>query len=256
MPTTADEHHIVGPLGSDFWRIKVPSELIPAMAREIDWNRFGRRVMIDAGEGIISWMNPSSTHVGQASASDKVIPLAATILKLHVQDMRDLRWKGPYGPDRVWLEANAAFYVGKNAETWYAIFRKGGQKAVEKFEARTPPDLVIEVEVTHFDRKKPQLYAELGAREMWRINARKESEPIQVEMLDLQAPGGLRQVDKSPVLGGLEASILPKAYWLARAGDYKGLKELLMENLVPASNSKPDPDPDDETESSPPAPSM
>ena len=35
---------------------------------------------------------------------------------------------------------------------------------------------------------------------MWRINARKGSELIQVEILDLQAPGGL------------DASILPKAF--------------------------------------------
>ncbi|MCY4308096.1 MAG: hypothetical protein OXC57_07470 [Rhodobacteraceae bacterium] len=39
---------------------------------------------------------------------------------------------------------------------------------------------------------------------------------------------------------------------LVRAGDYKGLKELLVKNLVPATNSKPDHDP----ESAPPSPSM
>ena len=87
---------------------------------------------------------------------------------------------------------------------------------------------------------------------MWRVNARKGSERIQVEMFDLQSPDGLRQVDKSSILGGLDASILPKAFWLARARDYKGLKELLVENLVPTTNSKLDPEP----ESSPPSPSM
>ena len=139
MTTAAEEHHVVGPLGSDFWRIKVPPELVPSMAREFNWNRLGRRVTINGLDGIISWMNPSSSHVGQASASEKVIPLAAAILKLHVQDMRDLRWKGPEGHERIWLEADAAFYVGKNAETWFTIFRKGGQEAVETFEAKTPP---------------------------------------------------------------------------------------------------------------------
>ncbi|MDE2674070.1 MAG: Uma2 family endonuclease [Paracoccaceae bacterium] len=250
MTTTLDEHHIIGPLGSDFWRIRVSPELVPALAREFDWNRLGRRVMIDTREGIISWMNPSSSHVGHASASEKVIPLAAAILKLHVQDMRDLRWKGPDGPEKVWLEADAAFYIGKNAETWISLFRKGGQEAVEAFEAKTPPDLVVEVEVTHFDRKKPQLYSEIGVRELWRVNARKANERVQVEILDLQAIGGLRQVDKSPVLGDLDATILPKAFWLARSRDYKGLKDLLVENLVPATNSEPEP------ESSPPSPSM
>ena len=87
---------------------------------------------------------------------------------------------------------------------------------------------------------------------MWRVDASKGNERIRVEIFDLQAPGGLRQVDKSSVLGDLDASILPKAFWLARAGDCKGLKELLVKNLVPATNSKPDHDP----ESAPPSPSM
>ncbi len=117
MITTTEEHHVVGSLGSDFWRIKVSPELVPRIAHEFDWNHLGRRVMTDVKEGIISWMNPSSTHVGQASASDKVIPLAAAILKVHVKNMRDLRWKGPDGPERVRLEADSAFYLGKNAET-------------------------------------------------------------------------------------------------------------------------------------------
>ena len=147
MTTSADDHHVIGSLGSDFWKLKVPPELIPSLAMKFDWNRLGRRVMINAGEEIISWMNPSSSHVEQASASEKVVPLAAAILKLHVQDMRDLRWKGPEGHERVWLEADAAFYVRKNAENWFAIFRKGVQEVVETFEAKTPPDLVIEVEV-------------------------------------------------------------------------------------------------------------
>ncbi|MDE0114718.1 MAG: hypothetical protein OXI87_06175 [Albidovulum sp.] len=48
----------VGPMGSEFWRIEVSPEIVPALAEKADWNRMGRRVMIDAAKGIISWMSP------------------------------------------------------------------------------------------------------------------------------------------------------------------------------------------------------
>jgi len=76
IPAT-DPHHVVGSLGSDFWRIRVPSSLVPELARKIDWNRMGRRVMIDAVKGVIVWMSPSSTHEGLAAASEDVVSFAA-----------------------------------------------------------------------------------------------------------------------------------------------------------------------------------
>ena len=49
----SDACHI-GPLGSEFWRIRVPPEAVPELAREIDWNRLGRRVVIDPVGGLIA----------------------------------------------------------------------------------------------------------------------------------------------------------------------------------------------------------
>ena len=151
MTTTIDDHHVIGTLGSDFWRIKVQPELIPIMAREFDWNKLGRRVMIDARKGIISWMNPSSLHEDLASASDKVVPM----VQLHVKDKRGKRWKRPNDPKNVGPEADASYYIGINAVGWYAADRGGGDEAVLAFEAKTPADLVVEVEVSHIDEDKP-----------------------------------------------------------------------------------------------------
>jgi len=72
--------------------------------------------MIDAGEGIISWMKPSSLHTDLATAGDKVIPLAAAILKMNIREKRDNRWQGPNDSENVGLEADAAYYIGINAE--------------------------------------------------------------------------------------------------------------------------------------------
>ncbi|MDE2674037.1 MAG: Uma2 family endonuclease [Paracoccaceae bacterium] len=252
MTTTIDEHHVVGPLGSDFWRINVHPELIPSMAREFDWNRLGRRVMIDALGGIITWMNPSSTHADLARASDKVVLFVGSFLKVTVREKGDFRWKRPDDPQNVGLEPDAAFYIGRNADDWNTAFRKGGPKATREFQARTPPDLVVEVEVTHFDEDKPEHYARLGVREMWRVTSTMDGDTMSIEILDLQKKDGRQNLEMSRVLPGLKAETLVEAYWLAWGNDFKELGELLKEEMVRINN----PEPDDENDSSPPTPSM
>ena len=236
MTTTIDDHHVVGPLGSDFWQLKVPPELVPALAREFDWNRLGRRVMIDATEGIIAWMSPSGTHEGLIESSDLTVKVAGTVLKTEVKAVRGIRWKRPEDPPNVGLEADASYYVGDNAERWLVVYRSGGEKAVLDFEAATPPDLVIEVEVANPDEDKPARYAELGVREMWRIYGKMGSDRFRVEILNLQEGNGPRPVENSLVLQGLDPEILPDAFRLARGNDYRGLQEWLKEKLVPADN--------------------
>ncbi|MDE2674036.1 MAG: Uma2 family endonuclease [Paracoccaceae bacterium] len=250
MTTTIDEHHVVGPLGSDFWKLEVPPELVPALARELDWNRLGRRVMIDAREGIISWMSPSGTHEGLIESSDMTVKVAGAILDREVKAVRGIRWKRPGDPPNVGLEADASFYIGTNAERWLAVYREGGENAVQDFEAGTPPDLVIEVEIANSDDDKPDRYASLGVREMWRVHGKIGSDRYRVEILNLQEGNGPRPVESSIVLDGLEPGILPAAFRLARGNNYRGLQELLKEKLVPAGN------PESEPNKSPPTPSM
>ena len=107
MNETLARHRCVGSMGSEFWRIEVPPEIVPALAAEFDWNRMGRRVMIDAAKGIISWMNPSSAHATFADAADKTVERAARLLGGRARAMRGTRWKGPEDPRNTGLEADA-----------------------------------------------------------------------------------------------------------------------------------------------------
>ncbi|MCY4306402.1 MAG: Uma2 family endonuclease [Aestuariivita sp.] len=236
MTTPLDPHHIVGSLGSHFWRLKVPPQLVPELASKFDWSQMGRRVMIDTMDGIILWMNPSSSHAGLASASDDIVSLAASLLKVKVNKKRDTRWKAPDDPQNVGMEADAAFYIGENASAYFTLLKQRGREAAEEFEAQTPPDLVVEVEVTHFDKNKPEKYTRLGAREMWRVNARKSDKQPQIEILDLQQPKEPIVIETSSVLNGLSSSILPQAFWLANTGDYTDLSALLRENFNKVSD--------------------
>ncbi|MCY4302446.1 MAG: Uma2 family endonuclease [Aestuariivita sp.] len=224
MTTSANPHHLVGSMGSDFWRITVPPQLIPEFATKIDWNQIGRRVMIDAIDGIIVMMSPSSSHEVLGHSSDIIVMRAGNVLQKQVRCMRGTRWKRPEDSENVGLEADTAFYIGETATAWYTAFRNGGRKAAENFEARTPPDLVVEVEVTHFEKNKPDRYARLGVREMWRVDVRTEHDQPQIEILALQQPNSPKVVNTSSVLGKLPTSVLPHALWLATAGDEEKLK--------------------------------
>jgi len=77
---------IIGSLGSDFWWIRVSPELVPAMAREFDWNRLGRCMMIDVREGIITWISPSSLHEIFGFSSDEIVKEAGLVLQKRVGD--------------------------------------------------------------------------------------------------------------------------------------------------------------------------
>ena len=239
MNETLARHRCVGPMGSEFWRIEVPPEIVPALAEEFDWNRMGRRVMIDAARGIISWMSPSSAHEIVAEDASKTVELAARLLGVRARAMRGTRWKRPGDPRNTGLEADASFYVGPNADRWYAKRRRGGVAATEAFEAATPPDLVVEVEVPRFDGDKPDRYAALGVREMWRVASRDGGNRVEVEILDLRAPGGPRPASESNALPGLKPAPLPAAFDLAASGRFDKLEERLAAALEPAPALRP-----------------
>ncbi len=233
MNETLARHRCVGSMGSEFWRIEVPPEIVPALAAEFDWNRMGRRVMIDAAMGIISWMSPSSAHATFADAADETVEAAARLLGGRARAMRDTRWKGPEDPRNTGLEADASFYLGANAERWLASLDEGGA-AAEAFESAMPPDLVVEVEVSRFDGDKPGRYAALGVREMWRVASRDGGNRAEVEILNLRSPGGPRPAAESAALPGLKAALLPEAFNLARRLRFEKLEELLAAALPPA----------------------
>ncbi len=241
MPDPVSETHFIGPLGSEFWQIQVDPEAVPLLARKIDWNQLGRRVLIDASEGIISWMTTSPGHGSSTDASDNIVKAAENFIKKRVKGMRDTRWKRPEDPGNIGVEPDASFYIGEKAERWYAIYWDAGKDAAEKFAERTPPDLVVEVEVTHLDVKKPTRYASLGVREMWQINYHHEEDAYQSTILDLQAQGGPREIVQSSVLPGLTADSLPKAYKLAEGGMQAELQTLLAKEF---SAPLPEPTPE------------
>ena len=237
MSETFAPLHSIGSMGSEFWRISVPPEIVPELAEKIDWNRYGRRVLVDAAEGIILWMNPSGPHEDYADAAGKTVEAAARLLGKTTKAKLGTRWKRSEDPKNAGLEADASFYIGANAQGWYMAWRESRNAALA-FEAATPPDLVVEIEVTNPADGKPELYAALGVPEMWRVDRkslnRVDEDEIKVEILSLQAPSGQRRiVEESLALPGLKAVLLPEAFELVVAGRHEELEKLLKTVLAP-----------------------
>ncbi len=221
---------VTGPMGSQFHRIvDVPENMMERLAR-MDWNQAGRRVMIDAASGIISWMSPSSVHEDFAEAAREVVRLAGSLLEQQVVLKGGTRWKLPGDPKGTGLEADAAFYIGGNAEAWYAA-AKDGDQAILDFESVTPPDLVVEVEVTHLDQGKPARYAALGVREMWQATRKNSDAPLVVHVLDLQAERGPIPMETSKLLPVLTSDRLSQALRIARMNPPAETRERLTEML-------------------------
>jgi len=156
------------------------------------------------------------------------------LIKVQVKNRRDYRWKRLKDPSNTGVEADASFYIGEKAEQWIAAYQVGGREIASEFEKKTPPDLIVEVEVTNLDKDKPVRYAELGVREMWQVEERKEGEAYRTEIviLDLQARGGPREIVQSKVLPGLTATNLPNAYHLAQSVMLDELRSMLSKELA------------------------
>ncbi len=240
MISTLEHDHIIGPLGSTFHRIKVPPAMRQAINWDFDWSKLGKRVMIDAREGIITWISPGTTHEGAADAADKIVLSCGIILNLPTVGRRGTRWEIPGGPGKIEVEADASYYIGQKADGFYTA-RKQGIKVAANYVARTPPDLMVEVEVTNFDASKPAKYRELGVNEMWQFTYDEKQDTYEAAILELQASGRPQEINHSLVLPSLGASRLPNIYTMAETSGLQNLNALLKKELVVPLPPKKDP---------------
>ncbi len=118
------------------------------------------------------------------------------------------------------MEPDCAFYVGKRARAYSRALREG-EAAADTFVERAPPDLVVEVEITHADQSKVARYADLRVREMWRVQAEKGSRAFEIEFLALHPGESPRPLIASAVLEGLEPDDVRVAMNKARLGATK-----------------------------------
>ena len=190
-----------GPLGSTFYALRADSETVVRLA-SVDWSREFSRVCLDHVRGIIVCMSPSWHHEKLGKLIEDVVDQTADLFGQVSEGFQSTRYRAPGDPPGTGLEPDCSFIVGEKVEG-YAQALKEGEAAVDDYLERTPPDLVVEVELTHFDRGKAKRYGQIGVRELWQVRVVGAPAEISVEMLKLYRRKDPKPMRTSQILPGL-----------------------------------------------------
>ena len=207
---------IEGPLGSTFHVLRADAGTIAELAA-IDWSRYFPRVCLDPVRGVITLMSPSRAHGDLSGILDQVVGAAGSVLTGAARGLGSARLRKRDEPPGTGLEPDCEFYVGERVGGYLAALAEGEEAADAYFE-RVPPDLVVEVEITHADAGKAERYGEMGVREMWRLHGRKGTRELRVEFLALRPGAPPRGIDVSAVLEGLTPGDVGEAVESVRFG--------------------------------------
>ena len=212
-----------GSMGSEYRSFHIDPEALP-LFKDFDWNSLARRVFIDPVTGVVALMTPSSQHEGYTWGTAGLMEAIGRKLGLRSIPLGSTRWRRPGDPENTGAEPGACFYFSEKAER-RAYARRAGDEALEAFEAATPPDLVVEVERSRTDNRKPDFYREVGVAEMWRIDIRREDR--KAEILDLQATDGPAALPASVLLPLCTPEFVLEALELAVDGRVRDLDALI-----------------------------
>ena len=194
-----------GPLGSTIHVLRADAETIEQLAM-VDWNKHFRRVCLDPARGLITLMSPSNLHERLTRTFDFVVDVAADAVGKTTAGIGSTRLKGRGSPPGTGLEPDCAFYIGDSVDGFLAA-EEEGEAAVDAYLESVPPDLVVEVELTHADLGKARRYGQLGMKELWQLKAKKKTRDItSMEILRLHPARPPEALSVSHVLPGLTPS--------------------------------------------------
>ena len=159
------------------------SSIITQLAKQPIVNAF-RRVLLDPVSGFIMLMSPSSAHEVLGEEVNQVVNVAAERLGLENKPLGATRWRRQGDPDGTGVEPDKCYYVGENARRFLAADDVERRDFVDEH----PPDLVVEVTISHFDEQKIYSYRDRGVPEFWQVRGEEGCVP-RVSFLDLRGSG-------------------------------------------------------------------
>lgn len=201
-----------GSLGSELLVLRNGSpKVLGAMVDELR-GRF-RQCRFDLTAGIAVFMAPSRAHeYTAADVGDTVIALCRC-LSLAVVSLRSSTTRSE--DERQSGDPDASFFVGEKAERFLRLRERAGHAAAVEATEEESPDLVVEVEHTHYNPDKVSIYRAAGAKELWDLATGAVGRSP--AMHDLQAEGGARKIEVSELVPGVRTDGLPTAMAELRA---------------------------------------
>jgi Uma2 family endonuclease len=150
---------------------------IPAPGRcvvldDVTWERYeqlrdetdaaGSHVRITYDQGRMALMSPLPIHEKVKNMAGRLIELTAVELDIPCACLGSTTWKRR--DLRKGLEADECYYVQHEAQV--------RDKTRFDLTRDPPPDLAIEVDITHHPLDRPSIYGALGVNELWRYDGR------------------------------------------------------------------------------------
>jgi Uma2 family endonuclease len=150
--------------------LPVPGECV--VLDGVTWERYeqlrdetdaaGSHVRITYDQGRMVLMSPLPIHEKVKKIAGRLIELTAVELDIPCACLGSTTWKRR--DLRKGLEADECYYVQHEAQV----------RDKTKFDLTRdpPPDLAIEVDITHHPLDRPSIYGALGVNELWRYDGR------------------------------------------------------------------------------------
>ena len=183
-------------LESPYVALRVSSRVVTQLAQQPIVNTF-RRVLLDPVRGFVLLMSTSGTHEELSESVNKVVDVTAMSLGVNSVPMGATRWRRRGDPEGTGIEPDKCYYVGDKTLQFLGLNIQEKQDFVDIH----PPDLVVEVTISHFDEQKINFYRDLGVPEYWQVRGGEETPP-QVSFLDLQGRGEPLRLSDSLALPG------------------------------------------------------
>jgi Uma2 family endonuclease len=141
-------------------------------------------------QGILEIMTPSMPHEGAGALLGRLIESFTLVRDIEIRSVASTTFKR--SDQRRGFEADESYYIQHAPDI-------RGLREVD-LSIHPPPDLVVEIEITHSAIDKQQLFASMGIREYWRYD---EQELI----VSILREGSYEQVRKSAVLPDFPISL-------------------------------------------------
>ena len=190
-------------LGSEYVAFHASRDEVVTLAGSDLVNAF-RRVVLDPVRGLVMLMSPSGGHEITSRDLDRLVSSVATLKGIRMEHLGATRWRRESDPKNTGNEADCSFYFGQKAVDCREAYARGEAEG-DAYTFKVPPDLVVEVGLTHESKEKYLSYRDKGVIEFWQLNIRRRAErrTITTTFLDLQAQPGPLEVNASLNLPGL-----------------------------------------------------
>ena len=167
-------------LESPYVALRASSRVVTQLAQQPVVNAF-RRVLLDPVRGLVLLMSPNVLHEVLAEDVNIVVDVTAMSLGINSKPMGATRWRRQGDPEGTGIEPDKCYYVGDKT---LQLLGLNTQERQDFFDMH-PPDLVVEVTVSHFYEQKINFYRDHGVPEYWQMRGGEEA-PSQVSFLGLQ----------------------------------------------------------------------